>query len=240
MPRKTTKRKYTPKRRRTRRTYRKRRTAKIIRGPFKRYSTSDPFRPSMNCKLTYCQSLHLNSGVLGIYGVEQIFRLNSLYDPDYSGVGHQPYGFDQVAALYRQYKVNACKIQLIWTNPSEDGMICAAAVQGSGGSFALTSNGIDVLKEQPMTVTRELNNTGSQRAIVNQYFPLSVVEGVSKLQFNTNLEDYSAAVNANPVRTPYLRLAVASSNGTNGASCYVRVMITYYCHFYQRKTQAQS
>lgn len=36
------------------------------------------------------------------------FNLNSVYDPDRTGVGHQPYGFDQLAALYNRYRVISC------------------------------------------------------------------------------------------------------------------------------------
>lgn len=214
--------------------------AKPMAGPFHRYVSNDPFRATFNTKLTYTQSVTLTSGIGGIYGNEQIYRLNSPYDPDFTGTGHQPYGYDQVSLLYRKYKVNAAKISILFSNPSEDGMIGAAAVQASAGTFALTSNPIDTLKEQPMTVTRTINNSGSQTAMVNQYLQLHLVEGLTKLQFSTNVEDYSAPVTTIPAKTPYLRLALASSLGTNGATMFCRVTITYYCQFYERKTQAQS
>lgn len=35
----------------------------------------------------------------------QIMNLNSLFDPNSTGVGHQPYGFDQLAAIYNRYRV---------------------------------------------------------------------------------------------------------------------------------------
>lgn len=34
-----------------------------------------------------------------------IYNLNSIYDPNRSGAGHQPYGYDQLAALYARYRV---------------------------------------------------------------------------------------------------------------------------------------
>jgi len=36
---------------------------------------------------------------------EYLFRANSCYDPNLSGTGHQPYGFDQLAAFYNHYDV---------------------------------------------------------------------------------------------------------------------------------------
>lgn len=34
-----------------------------------------------------------------------VFRLNSLYDPDYTGAGHQPYGYDQMSTFWTDYRV---------------------------------------------------------------------------------------------------------------------------------------
>ena len=36
--------------------------------------------------------------------------MNSLFDPDQTGTGHQPYYFDQFAALYNRYTVLGSKL----------------------------------------------------------------------------------------------------------------------------------
>lgn len=46
----------------------------------------------------------------GPNGALQTFRLNSIFDPDYTGVGHQPMGHDQLSELYQKYKVISCTI----------------------------------------------------------------------------------------------------------------------------------
>jgi len=45
-------------------------------------------------------------GALGIYQ----FRTNSLFDPDLTGTGHQPYGFDQWKTYYGTYMVTRSQI----------------------------------------------------------------------------------------------------------------------------------
>jgi len=35
-------------------------------------------------------------------------NLNSIYDPNRTGTGHQPYGHDQLATLYNRYRVISC------------------------------------------------------------------------------------------------------------------------------------
>lgn len=50
------------------------------------------------------------------------FQLNSLWDPDTTGAGHQPYGYDEVTDFVTQYRVIACKWKLVMSqdygNPS--------------------------------------------------------------------------------------------------------------------------
>ena len=38
--------------------------------------------------------------------------MNSVYDPDYSGAGHQPQGFDEYSALYNSYRVNYVDVEI--------------------------------------------------------------------------------------------------------------------------------
>lgn len=46
-------------------------------------------------------------------GMLRVFRGNGMFDPDRTGVGHQPYGFDQLAALYKYYNVSGSSIR-VW------------------------------------------------------------------------------------------------------------------------------
>lgn len=66
---------------------------------------------SVYCKLKYSSDFALNIPSAGIPAV-YIFRANSLYDPDFTGTGHQPRGFDQLMAFYNHYTVVGAKITL--------------------------------------------------------------------------------------------------------------------------------
>lgn len=44
-------------------------------------------------------------------GSLRLFRGNGMYDPDRSGTGHQPYGFDQISALYKYFNVAGSSIR---------------------------------------------------------------------------------------------------------------------------------
>lgn len=64
-----------------------------------------------NICFTYTDTTFSFGQVLRNSPAEHVFRGNSLYDPDYTGVGVQPYGFDQYFPdLYDQYNCPASKI----------------------------------------------------------------------------------------------------------------------------------
>lgn len=53
-------------------------------------------------KLTYCDTVAVAPST---GAARHSFRLNSIYDPDFTGVGHQPAFHDRWAQLYQQYRV---------------------------------------------------------------------------------------------------------------------------------------
>lgn len=71
--------------------------AKVPRNPPHLYNNNYTVR------LTYCDTfLHdLDPGAAS----SQVFRMNSIYDPDYSNVGHQPICRDLWASMYNYYTV---------------------------------------------------------------------------------------------------------------------------------------
>ena len=54
-----------------------------------------------------CRCVYIDVRSNGI--AKQYMRMNSLFDPDQTGTGHQPYYFDQFAALYNRYTVLGSK-----------------------------------------------------------------------------------------------------------------------------------
>lgn len=62
------------------------------------------FPLAQTVKLRYCEQIAID--VDQIAGVEHFrYRANSMYDPNFTGIGHQPRGFDQWMAVYDHYRV---------------------------------------------------------------------------------------------------------------------------------------
>lgn len=70
--------------------------------------STTPFPKTRMVKLRYITSVSLdaNAGATTSYA----FRSNDLYDCDYSGTGAQPYYFDQLMQMYKQFTVVGSKI----------------------------------------------------------------------------------------------------------------------------------
>ena len=68
----------------------------------------NPFQPMQRAILRYFDDVNLNAGQSGV--AHKLFRANSIYDPDATGVGHQPYGHDQYQSIYIHSRVDKCII----------------------------------------------------------------------------------------------------------------------------------
>lgn len=63
--------------------------------------------------MPYRSQLVLATGLAnGCQRKAYVWRMNSLYDPDQTGTGHQPMAHDQWATLYKKYRVQAVKVTM--------------------------------------------------------------------------------------------------------------------------------
>jgi len=66
--------------------------------------------------LPYSTTLKLTKAA-GTYLATEVFRANSMYDPEVAVGGHQPRGFDQLMTMYDHFTVYGCKITATFVNP---------------------------------------------------------------------------------------------------------------------------
>jgi hypothetical protein len=72
------------------------------------------FPPTLLTRLRYCDTVSMasTSGSIAKY----LFRVNDIFDPDYTGSGHQPLYRDTFAAIYDFYTVKSARVTLTITN----------------------------------------------------------------------------------------------------------------------------
>lgn len=74
-----------------------------------------PFGVRKTVPLRYNElNVALDPGAVTDYAV--VFAANGLWDPNISGIGHQPIGFDQLMAMWFKYTVVSAKITVVFHN----------------------------------------------------------------------------------------------------------------------------
>lgn len=72
----------------------------------------NPFPDTKLVRHKYADTISLPAAAAGVGSFYQ-FRANSTFDPDFTGVGHQPMFRDEMAAQYKYYTVMSAKIKII-------------------------------------------------------------------------------------------------------------------------------
>lgn len=206
------------------------------------YTGASPFPLSKIAAVVYSDNRVMNTGTLSLFGNEHAYALNGLFDPDITGFGHQPYGYDQLMAIYAAYKVHAVKVELTWTNATQNGMTVGYKMSPIGDNTALAGMSWAKATESPSTQVRPIN--ADNHGVVKQSFmiPMHMLANVTKLQFNAEPNLYSGTVSANPLppNTALLRVAAVVPQSITDATVEVRIRITYFTRFYNRLTLGQS
>ena len=172
------KREYAPstanKRYRRRKIVRARRTPRV---PRSLVSYKKLLAPRVLTKLTYCDTVEVAPST---GSARHVFRMNSIQDVDYTGVGHQPAYHDKWSALYNQYRVLSCAYTVTYMPYRSDHN---AVYIGSVDSYPYTdSTAIDTRRLPGILFTELVNKTS---AIQSQTGDLNVMR-----ETKTNILNY--------------------------------------------------
>lgn len=249
MPRVTMKRRraprYSPYRRRTRsRTSRNPRTAlTLTQGFMPKLSVPRKifgFPDTLVTKLKYSDLITLTSTSNSLS--RYVFQPNNAYDPDYTGIGHQPMMFDQFAAVYARYVVLGAKLTASFspisntistTQPS--GPLIVGIFEDYDTSFTATS--VSFLMESNNSTTAFLNNAqggNNVKTLSCTYSPQQSL-GVSPED-----DTISALVTASPARGYFTSVFMTETGLATPSSCNVKVDIEFTIRFFNQKDVAQS
>jgi hypothetical protein len=191
--------------------------------------------------LPYDQNYTLTVGSTSTFGTGQVFRLNSCYDPDETGTGHQPYGWDQITPFYGTYKVTKCDVDLQFSFPSAAGVVCGVNVVIAGDTYDISGKSISAISEQPMSSVSRVPTTGNQTFRFRRSFPMGSVYGITEAQFRNSLLSFASLTTTNPTVIPRIQTAIASLNSSDStATVYVQARLVYHVEMYQRVVLSQS
>jgi hypothetical protein len=201
----------------------------------------DPFPKRRVAALRYSDSYTiLTTTTEFLYGTATSVLLNSLFAP-VSG-GHQPYGFDQLAALYNRYRVNAVDVEMtIMYNGGVQNSIVSGVVLPPGTSATIAGSTYTIVSEKPNVISVPIvggTNTGT--VFIKQRFDIARLAGLTANELQANVEDYSAAVTASPSKLVTFEFATCGVSTTTATSSKVLLTLVFHTEFWERKILAQS
>lgn len=198
-----------------------------------------PMPDRFNTSLIYSDTITIDpaAGALGSH----LFRLNSLYDPDFTGIGHQPRGFDQMMAFYQKYRVYGCKIDVCCLGPGVSALNngkWAVLVQGSSTGFLWSQYALEEHASRISPVYQGSNGVETDKARFSGMVWLKHLYQCKDLEDDTTAE---GTASSDPARVALMHLVYSARNGTdNPDTITFQVTLTYYATFFKNVSPSAS
>ncbi len=162
------------------------------------------------------------------YG-EKIYRLNSCFDPDFSGAGAQPLGFDQWAAFYTRYRVLSAKWKVQFAAATSLTESCVACIP----NLVNTIDNVDsnVLAE-PYAKSTLFSTNGGWKPVIDGEISIAKLFGLTPSEMSE--ENYTALTSASPVNMCYLHVRASTLSSGLSGTCYFKLEMEYDVEFYGR------
>lgn len=194
-----------------------------------------PIPYKLKTSMLYQERVNLaaNTGVAGVH----VFSANGTYDPNITGIGHQPRGFDQLMLLYDHNVVVACDIRVDYPGV------------GVGGVANPTIAFIALRDFTTVGTTErdylELGDCTYETASPNQGYPTRLMMtcnpnkylGRSSPLSDPHLKNSSTS---NPTEQAYWHIGLAQASSLDATTLPVNVVIKYTIMLIEPKDPGQS
>jgi len=181
---------------------------------------------STKANLRYAASFTQSCGVAS-FGAH-VFGANNAFDPDYTGAGHQPNGFDQLMTMYEHYQVIGSKITVFGETGGEFCMYVSLK-NNAGTSTSI----INCLENRPQFTT--IAHSEDNFCQISQSFSQKEFFGQGQLD-----PDFQGTVSAGPGQTAFFHVGIAANNPTSTLTLYGFVIIDMICVFTEPAQPPQS
>jgi len=182
--------------------------------------------------LRYVDYFTLSPGNGGVLDTK-VYSWNGLYDPDISGTGHQPRGFDQLcgadngSGLYHHYCVLGARATAEFCNTDVTNTVrCYVATQDSSTAIA----SLLFYEETSKCFNKTVGVLGSGQDITRMSMKWSAKKWFAKPNVITE-RDLVGSNAGNPVEQAYLHVSVGSPQSVDAGNVEVCVKIDYLVRF---------
>lgn len=182
----------------------------------------NPIPQRMIVKHKYATTV--NPGFIGSPETLHQFNLNSMWDPDRTGIGRQPYGRDTYALLYSKYRVISCSWRVAGLPSNSARVIQVAVVPTNQSSPAINMAEVRELPRCKYVIQQP--NAPQQFCSGKTYIPSLM--GRTKAQYMAD-DTYAAAISASPSELALLNIYAGSFTDDNitGESVYFNVEMEF-------------
>lgn len=168
-----------------------------------------------------------------------VYRINSIHDPDFTGIGHQPLGHDEWSAFYEKYCVQGAKITCSFWSTSVTGDLAIANVGLATRDTSTVENNIDTLIENGRCKYRTLHNSDGANNVKTIVYKWS-----RKKWFKTGpylVYPQMASFGDNPTELAFLHIFVGPVISTqNLGGIYFKIQIDFIVKLLEPQTLARS
>lgn len=188
-------------------------------------------------KLRYVENVSVTPGQLA---GQYFFRANSCFDPNYTGTGHQPSGYDIWATFYNHYCVTAstCKVMIATPKTAQAGLVVYGVFLSDDPTVSTTLE--TIMEQSHSTNGYAFANTdyGIPKAVYKTY-------NANKFFNTSNVKDnfsrYGAVITNDPTEVAFFCVFVGDTDtAVSLAACVLTVEIEYDVYFSEPKELAQS
>jgi hypothetical protein len=187
----------------------------------------NPIAQRYICKMKYAETVATDAN--GRFA----FNLNSIFDPNRTGVGHQPYGHDTLQTLYNRYRVISTTYRVIV--PRNDQVIQAAVIPSNE---VLSFTTVAEMKENPRSRYICQQPGGQVIALAGKVY-LPSLTGRTKNQYMAEA-NYQAEFGASPFELMPLNIQVCTGADVPLSNTAVVVELVYTVECFDIKNLAQS
>jgi hypothetical protein len=177
--------------------------------------------------------ISLNPGVAGVTA-SHVFTGNGIYDPDITGTGHQPLGFDQWIGFYNHFTVTGFTMKVYFSNNSNNVPVFGGIkVSADGGS--ITNGQASIEQGNCKWTVMPPNDSGVVKTVTitqdnSKYFGKDVLKD----------RDFMGSSVGNPLEQLYPTIFAFPNSTTDVASVVAHVIIDYRVQFSEPKLVTQS
>jgi len=191
-------------------------------------------KPRQLVTLKYFDFIPLSVTTLAVS--QYTFRLNSLFDPDRTGTGHQPYGRDTLAALYNRYRVykTGWRVEM----PSNSQTFSAVVVPSNGTFTATTLADFTLAIELPYSKYQAIGAAGAPPGVFESSINLAQLGGVPRVEFDSD-DRFAANFSSNPTEVQDLEIIYYNPNGST-LTTQLNIELWFKADAYDLINQAQS